>query len=68
MNNTAILALDIGTTKVTAIVAQNDLNNRINILGIGNCKSNGINKGSIVDIDLASKTINDAISSAKAKY
>ncbi len=65
MNNDAILALDIGTTKITAIVAQNDLNNRINILGVGSCKSNGINKGSIVDIDLASTTIYDAITTAR---
>ncbi len=61
MNNNAILALDIGTTKITAVIAQNDLTNRINILGVGNCKSDGIHKGSIVDIDLASTAINEAI-------
>ena len=66
MSKHAILALDIGTTKVTAIIAHNDLNSRINILGVGNSKSNGLNKGSIVDIDLASNTINDAITAAKA--
>ncbi|VAY87031.1 Cell division protein FtsA [hydrothermal vent metagenome] len=65
MNNNAILALDIGSTKITAIIAQNDLNNRINILGVGNLKSNGINKGSIVDINLASDTVNKAIDIAK---
>ncbi len=64
MNNHAILALDIGTTKTTAIIAQNDFNGRINILGVGNSNSAGINKGSIVDIDLSSKTINDAIEGA----
>jgi len=64
LKNNAILALDLGTTKVTAIVAQNDLNNRINILGVGNCASNGINKGTIVDIDLASNTIQEAITLA----
>ena len=65
MSTDAILALDIGTTKITAIVAHNDLNGRINILGVGNCKSDGINKGSIIDIDLSSNTISDAISTAK---
>ena len=64
MNNNAILALDIGTTKTTAIIAQNDFNGRINILGVGHSNSTGINKGSIVDIDLSSKTINDAIEGA----
>ena len=66
MNNHAILALDIGATKITTIIAQNDLNYRINILGVGNVKSNGINKGSIVDIDLASNAINEAILMAKS--
>ncbi len=65
MNNNAILTLDIGTTKTIAIVAQNNLNNRINILGVGNNKSTGINKGSIVDIDLVSKTILETIETAK---
>ena len=65
MNNNAILTLDIGTTKTTAIVAQNDFNNRINILGVGNSRSNGIDKGSIVDIDMASNMINEAISKAR---
>ncbi len=64
MNN-AILALDIGTTKVIAIVAQNDLNKRINILGVGNCKSAGVDKGSIVDIEQASGTIAEAVSTAR---
>jgi cell division protein FtsA len=44
------------------------LNNRINILGVGSCKSGGINKGSIVDLDLASNTINEAITMAKRSY
>ena len=64
MNNDAILVLDIGSTKTIAIVAQNDFNNRINILGVGDCKSSGIKKGSIVDVDLASNCIGEAISSA----
>ena len=65
MNNNAILALDIGTTKVIAIVAQNDLKNRINILGVGNCKSEGIDKGSIIDLEQSSAAITDAISTAR---
>lgn len=61
MNTNTVLALDIGSTKVTAVLAQNDLTNRINILGVGNTKSEGIYKGSIVDIDLASSTISSSI-------
>jgi cell division protein FtsA len=60
-NDEAILTLDIGTTKVNATVAHNDLSNRINILGFATVKSAGINKGSIVDLDLATESILEAI-------
>ncbi len=63
MNKTdkTILALDIGTTQVVSIVARNDLNDKINILGVGKVQSGGINKGNIVDIELASSAIKDAV-------
>lgn len=56
-----ILALDIGTTQVVSIIAKNDLNDKINILGIGKVQSSGINKGNIIDIELASVAIKDAV-------
>jgi cell division protein FtsA len=63
LNNT-ILAIDIGTTNILAIVATNDFNNRINILGVGKSKSNGVSKGNIVDINLAGSSIKDAVDTA----
>ncbi len=60
MNNT-ILAIDIGTTSITAVIAQNDLNNKINILGVSVENSDGINKGLITNIESASKTIKEAV-------
>lgn len=63
MNN-SILAIDIGTTNIIAIVASNDFSNKINILGVGQSKSEGVQKGNIVDIDLAGSSINEAVSTA----
>lgn len=63
MNN-SILAIDIGTTNIIAIVASNDYSNKINILGVGQTKSEGIKKGNIVDIDKAGQCINDAVATA----
>jgi cell division protein FtsA len=60
LNNT-ILAIDIGTTSITAVIAQNDLNNKINILGVSVENSDGINKGLITNIEVASKTIKEAV-------
>lgn len=63
MNNT-ILAIDIGTTSITAVIAQNDMDNKINILGVSIEESEGINKGLITNIEGASKTIKAAVQNA----
>ncbi|MBD3841236.1 MAG: cell division protein FtsA [Campylobacterales bacterium] len=63
MNN-SILAIDIGTTNIHAVVAANDYNNKINILGIGSGKSEGVQKGHIVDINQAGASIKEAVLSA----
>ncbi len=60
MNNT-ILAIDIGTTSITAVIAQNDLNNKINILGVDTEKSEGVNKGLITNIEAASQAIKNVV-------
>ena len=60
-----LLAIDIGSTNVMAVIAKNDLNHKINILGTGVEKSDGINKGLITNIELASKSIQNAVSHAK---
>jgi cell division protein FtsA len=64
LNNT-FLAIDIGSSTITAVIAKHDLENNINILGTGIQKSNGINKGLIINIEEASKSIKDAVSVAK---
>ena len=64
MMNNSILAIDIGTTNIIAIIASNDFSNKINILGVGQTTSKGVQKGNIVDIDLASTCIGEAVSNA----
>lgn len=62
--NESILAIDIGTTNVISIVATNDFSNKINILGVGKTKSDGIEKGNIVDINKAGLCIKDSVEGA----
>jgi cell division protein FtsA len=64
LNNT-LLAIDIGSSAITAVIAKHDLESNINILGTGVQKSEGVNKGIIINIEEASKAIKDAISIAK---
>ncbi|MBD3831448.1 MAG: cell division protein FtsA, partial [Arcobacter sp.] len=63
--NKNILVIDIGSTKICAIIAEKVDDNQLQILGHGIVKSQGIKKGSIVNIELASKAIKKAVSDAK---
>ena len=63
MSNT-ILAIDIGSTKVCAIIAEIE-DSKVKIQGHGISKSQGIKKGAITNIEHASKAIKKAIGDAK---
>lgn len=60
-----LLAIDIGSSNVVAVIAKNDLDYKINILGTGVEDSDGINKGLITNLEVASKSIKNAVSNAK---
>ena len=59
-----ILAIDIGSTKVCAIIAEIE-DSQLTVQGHGIAKSQGIKKGAITNIELASKSIKKAINDAK---
>ncbi len=59
-----ILAIDIGSIKISAIIAQIN-NGKIQIHGHGIANSRGIKKGAITNIELASKSIKKAVDDAK---
>lgn len=60
-----VLAIDIGSTKICAIIAQINDDDSIQITGAGTTKALGLKKGSITNIELASKSIKSAVSDAK---
>lgn len=63
-SNDIIVSLDIGTSKVRAIIGE--LNNgTIHIVGVGSADSEGIRKGAIVDIDQTVQSIRNAIDHAE---
>ena len=62
--NKAILAIDIGSTKICAIIGEIK-DGQIEIAGHGISKSQGIKKGAISNIELASRSIKDAVDDAK---
>lgn len=62
--NDIIVSLDIGTSKVRAIIGEMN-NGSINIIGVGSADSEGIRKGAIVDIDKTVNSIRAAVSHAE---
>ena len=60
-----VLAIDIGSTKICAIIAQINDDDSIQITGAGTTRAQGLKKGSITNIELASKSIKSAVADAK---
>lgn len=60
----SILGIDIGSTKIAAAIAQHDKEKGLHIAGIGQAKAQGVKKGIITNIDLASKAIKEAYENA----
>jgi cell division protein FtsA len=62
-----IVGLDIGTTKVCAVVAGTDEHGRLNILGVGRAPSEGMTRGVITHIDRTIRTIRTAVEEARTQ-
>ena len=65
MEDRIVVGLDIGTTKVCAVVASIDSSRKVNILGIGKAPSEGLNRGVVVNIDKTVNAIRTAIEQAQ---
>ena len=63
---TKILGIDIGSTQICAVMVEHEprsLENTIKVIGMGTVKSQGLKKGSITNIELASNSIKSVVSS-----
>lgn len=60
-----MVGLDIGTSKVAAVVGEFDDQGRLNIMGYGMAKSQGLNRGTVVNIDSTVQSIRKAIEEAE---
>ena len=64
--NNIIVGLDIGTTKICAIVGQLAENGKINILGIGKSSSQGgVSRGMVANVSKVVQAIHEAVSQAE---
>jgi len=63
-NNELIVGLDIGTTKICAVVAE-QTETGIDVVGIGTHPSTGLRKGVVIDIDATVASIKNAVEEAE---
>ena len=60
-----IVGLDIGTSKVVAIVGEQNDQDEIEVIGLGSSPSLGLKKGVVVDIESTEQAIKNAIQDAE---
>ncbi len=63
--NSIIVGLEIGTSKVCAVVGEVNPSGALNIIGIGQARSRGVRKGEIADASAASEDVRNAIVEAE---
>ena len=60
-----IASIDIGTSKIVALIAEINDNNELKIIGVGTEKSRGLKKGVVVNIESTVESIGKAIKQAE---
>jgi cell division protein FtsA len=63
--NNVLAGLDIGTSKVAAVIAEVDPEGPINIIGFGETPSSGLRKGTIIDIECTARAAEKAADQAE---
>ena len=63
--STIIAGLDLGTTKVCAVIAEQVAERPLRIIGLGQCPSEGMQRGAIVDAEKTVHAIGEAMRQAE---
>jgi len=64
-NEVLVVGLDIGTTKVCAVIGEVNEQGSLEITGVGTCPSTGLRKGVVVNIESTLRSITQAIEAAE---
>ncbi len=64
-NRDLLVGLDIGTSKVVALVAELNPDGQFNVLGLGQTSSKGLKKGVVVNIEATVQSIQKALEEAE---
>ena len=64
-NSPVIVGLEIGTSKICAVVGEMNANGGLNIVGLGQSRSRGVRKGEIADASTVADDVRNAIVEAE---
>jgi cell division protein FtsA len=64
-NSPVIVGLEIGTSKICAVVGELNANGSLNIVGLGQARSRGVRKGEIADASTVADDVRNAIVEAE---
>jgi cell division protein FtsA len=65
MNTKIYTGLDIGTTKVCAVIVKEEPGGKLNVVGIGSAPSHGLRKGVVVNIEQTVQSVQLALNEAE---
>lgn len=60
-----LVGLDVGTTKIAAVIGRRDEHNKMTIMGVGHSPSTGLRRGVVVDIKKTVESIKVAVKQAE---
>jgi cell division protein FtsA len=64
MKANRLACIDLGTTKVCALLCEVDTAGDIELIGMGTARSAGLKKGMVVDVQQASQSVTEAVDRA----
>jgi len=64
--NDILVGIEVGTAKVCCAVAESGNDGDFTMLGVGYTESRGVRKGEVVDLELATECVRDAVAEAEA--
>src|SRR3981081_2025513 len=62
---TVLVAIDIGTTKVCVLIGEIAERGGVDVIGIGQVPSDGLRKGVVIDIDRTVQAVTNAVDAAE---
>jgi len=65
MNERLLVGLDIGTSKITAVIGERAADGVLDIIGEGTVPAEGIRRGAVVNLEKAAESIKRAVQSAE---